>query len=49
VVGKGHGKMNIVQIYMYVNGNMRPVETIPEIGEEEKGEWWRGEFKYDIL
>jgi hypothetical protein len=28
---------------MYVNGKMRPVETIPEMGvEEDKGEWWRG-------
>jgi hypothetical protein len=29
---------------------MRPVETIPGMGERrDKGELWRGEFKYDIL
>jgi hypothetical protein len=35
---------------MYINGKMRPVETIP--GTEVrgyKGEWWRVEFKYDIF
>jgi hypothetical protein len=27
---------------MYVNGKMRPVETIPGMGKEEDiGEWWR--------
>jgi hypothetical protein len=26
------------------------VETTPGIGRgEDKGEWWRGEFKYDIF
>jgi hypothetical protein len=34
---------------MYENGKMRPVETIPGMGEEGKREWWRGEFNYDIL
>jgi hypothetical protein len=29
---------------------MRPVETTPGMGgEKDKGEWWRGEFKYDIF
>jgi hypothetical protein len=28
---------------MYVNGKMRPVETISGMGEEgDKGEWWKG-------
>jgi hypothetical protein len=34
---------------MYVNGKMRPVETIPGMGGRRikgKGGW--GEFKYDI-
>jgi hypothetical protein len=34
-VGKGCRRVNIV--HMYVNGKMRPVETIPRMGE-----WWRG-------
>jgi hypothetical protein len=35
---------------MYENGKMRPVETIPGMGGgRDKGEWWRGEFNYDIL
>jgi hypothetical protein len=25
---------------VYVNGKMRPVETIPGMGEGDKGEWW---------
>jgi hypothetical protein len=30
-------------MYMYVNGKMRPVETIPRMrGGGDKGEWWRG-------
>jgi hypothetical protein len=29
---------------MYENGKMRPVETIPGLGEEDKGE-----FNYDML
>jgi hypothetical protein len=33
---------------MYVNGKMRPVETVPGMQEEDKGEWWRGEFNYNI-
>jgi hypothetical protein len=35
---------------MYVNGKMRPVETVPGMGEggiKENG--GGGEFKYDIL
>jgi hypothetical protein len=28
---------------------MRPVETIPGMREGNKGEWWRGEFKYGIF
>jgi hypothetical protein len=27
-----------------------PIETILGMGEERnKGEWWRGEFKYDVF
>jgi hypothetical protein len=33
---------------MYGNGKMRPVETVPGMGED-KGECWRGEFNYDML
>jgi hypothetical protein len=34
---------------MYINGKMILVKSIPVMGEEEdKGEWWRAEFKYDI-
>jgi hypothetical protein len=29
-------------VYMYVNGKMRPVETIPGVeGRGDKGKWWR--------
>jgi hypothetical protein len=29
---------------------MIPVETIPGMGGgENKGEWWSGEFKYDVF
>jgi hypothetical protein len=35
---------------MYVNEKIKPGEIIPEKGERgDKGEWWGGEFKYDIL
>jgi hypothetical protein len=35
---------------MYVNGKMRPVKTIPKIGERSiKENDGKGEFKYDIL
>jgi hypothetical protein len=35
---------------MYVNGKMRPVETIPGMGGEEiKENGGRGEVKYDIF
>jgi hypothetical protein len=27
---------------MYVNGKMISVETMPGMGEGDKGEWWRG-------
>jgi hypothetical protein len=37
-------------VHIYVNGNMRPVETIPGIGGEEiKESDGGGEFNYDIL
>jgi hypothetical protein len=45
-------RINVVEIFvfMYGNGKMRPVETIPRIGggrirENDGG----GEFNYDIL
>jgi hypothetical protein len=31
-VGKGYGGVNIVQIHLYVNEKLIPVETIPGIG-----------------
>jgi hypothetical protein len=36
-VGKGYGRVNMVQILCThcINGKMRPVETIPGIGEGE--------------
>jgi hypothetical protein len=38
---------------MYVNAKMLSVEVIPGMGgEEDKGEWWRGEvmhYIFDIL
>jgi hypothetical protein len=36
---------------MYVNGKMRPLETIPGVGEVDKGEGGDegSEFKYDIF
>jgi hypothetical protein len=35
---------------MYVNIRMRPTETIPGmVGGGDKGDLWRGEFKYDIF
>jgi hypothetical protein len=35
---------------MYVNGKMRPVETIPGTGEGEIQESYvGGEFNYDVL
>jgi hypothetical protein len=36
-VGKGCGMVNMVKcsVYMYVNAEMRPVETLLRIGEEE--------------
>jgi hypothetical protein len=37
-------------IYIYVNGKMRPVESIPGMGVDgTKGNDWGGEFKYDIV
>jgi hypothetical protein len=29
-------------VHMYVNGKKIPVETIPDIGREDKRKWWRG-------
>jgi hypothetical protein len=34
---------------MYVNGKMRPVETIPGMGGGIKENDGRGKFKYDIF
>jgi hypothetical protein len=35
---------------MCVNGKMIFVETIIDMRRErDEGEWWRGEFKYDIF
>jgi hypothetical protein len=34
---------------MYVSGKMRPVETVPGMGEGVKENDGRGEFNYDIL
>jgi hypothetical protein len=35
---------------MYVIAKMIPVETTLGIGGgEDKGEWWRGEFMYNIF
>jgi hypothetical protein len=34
---------------MYVNGKMRPIETIPGMGEASIKNDVKGEFKYDIL
>jgi hypothetical protein len=36
---------------MYVNGKMIPVKTTPgrNSGRGNNGEWWKGEFKYDIF
>jgi hypothetical protein len=36
-------------VHMYVNGKIRSVETLPRVGEEDKGEWWRGEFNFNML
>jgi hypothetical protein len=39
--GKGVGGCKYC-IHMYVNGKMRPVETISGMGGgRDKGEWWR--------
>jgi hypothetical protein len=35
------GKYGANIVYTYVSEKIRPVETIPRMGEE-KGEWWRG-------
>jgi hypothetical protein len=34
---------------MYVNGKMRPVETIPGMGEGKIENEGRGEFNYDVF
>jgi hypothetical protein len=44
--------VNVVEIYVlrYVNRKVRPVETIPGMGERRiKENDGGGEFKYDIL
>jgi hypothetical protein len=51
-IRKGCGRVNMVEIFilMYVNGKMRPVETIPGMGGERiKENDERSEFNYDIL
>jgi hypothetical protein len=43
-VGKQYRRVNMVIycVHMNVNGKMKPVETIPGMGEEgDKGECWR--------
>jgi hypothetical protein len=42
-IRNGWRRVNMVEYYalMYENGEMRPVETVPGMGEDE-GEWWRG-------
>jgi hypothetical protein len=43
--GKGEGGEDGANtVYTCVNGKMRPAETIP--GKGDRGEWWRGKFKY---
>jgi hypothetical protein len=39
-IRKGCKRMNMVEIFctMCINGKMRPVETIPGMGEGDKGE-----------
>jgi hypothetical protein len=35
--------VKILCVYMYVNGKMRPAETVTGMGKGGyKGEWWRG-------
>jgi hypothetical protein len=35
---------------MYENRKMRQAKTVPGVGGgENKGDWWWGEFKYEIL
>jgi hypothetical protein len=34
---------------MYENGKMRPVETVPGMGEGGKRKMMGGDFNYDIL
>jgi hypothetical protein len=46
-VGGGNGEGGWIwckySVYMYVNGKMIPVETVPEIGGgRDEGEWWKG-------
>jgi hypothetical protein len=51
-IGKGHGRVNIVQIpyTRHVKGKMRPVETISGmIGGRIKQNDGGGQLKYDIL
>jgi hypothetical protein len=51
-VGKGYGRVNngADAVYMYKNGKVRPVETIPGMGRGRVKKYSRGgEFKYDIF
>jgi hypothetical protein len=49
-VGGGEYKERVVggwigweyYVLVYENGKMRSVESIPGMGEGDKGEWWRG-------
>jgi hypothetical protein len=35
--------------HIYVNGKQIHLKLFQEWGREDRGEWWRGEFKYDIF
>jgi hypothetical protein len=51
-VGKECGKVNIMLILcaQVCNWKIIPVETSLGMEEgEDKGQWWRGKFKYDIF
>jgi hypothetical protein len=51
-VGKGGRRVSTVQkyVHMYISEKMIPVDTVLGMEREgDKGEWWRGECKYDIF
>jgi hypothetical protein len=50
-IRKGCGRVNMVEYcaLMYENGKMRPVETVPGMGERIKENGGGGEFNYDTL